>query len=180
MFRILFIVTLFFLSACTLPGTQTESTSNLLLVEHEDFSLQVPKNWTPNTQSNLPTPKIGSIALSYISPEVKYGFSNNLLVLTDALDMPVTSKKYSELNNVQTTKKYLEYTKLKNEAILFSDSDESMLYIFEARYNTATPRMKFLQTAKVCGTRVYLMHIALSLDKSADTYKDILKTFECR
>lgn len=94
--------------------------------------------------------------------------------------MPVTSKKYSELNNVQTTKKYLEYTKLKNEAILFSDSDESMLYIFEARYNTATPRMKFLQTAKVCGTRVYLMHIALSLDKSADTYKDILKTFECR
>ena len=64
--------------------------------------------------------------------------------------MPVTSKKYSKLNYIQTTKRYLEYTKLKSEPILFSDSDESYLYIFEARYNTTTPRMRFLQTAKVC------------------------------
>lgn len=100
--------------------------------------------------------------------------------MNDLLATPVTSKKYSELNYVQTTKNYLEYTKLQDSSITFPDSDESRVYVFEARYNTTTPRMKFIQTAKVCGTSVYLLHFTLSLDKDAENYISLMKTFECK
>ncbi len=100
--------------------------------------------------------------------------------MSDSLDTPVTSKKYSELNHIQTTKNYLEYTKLQELPFTFTDADESIMYVFEARYNKTTPRMKFIQTAKVCGTRVYLLHASVSLDKVVDKYIELLKTFECK
>ncbi len=115
-----------------------------------------------------------------MSKDVRYGFSNNYVIMQDALDMALTSKKYSELNHIQTTKNYLEYTKLQELSVTFSDADESVLYVFEARYNKTTPRMKFIQTAKVCGTRVYLLHATVSLDKVVDKYVELLKTFQCK
>ena len=127
--------------------------------------MDIPANWSTKIDKNLPTPKNGAIVLTALSPEVRYGFSNNILILEDSLDQPVTSKKYSEMNQVQTTRNYLEYTKISDEAILFDDSDESRVHIFEPRYNTTTSRMKFIQSAKVCGTKVYLIHAAVALDK---------------
>lgn len=111
---------------------------------------------------------------------MRYGFSNNIIILEDTLDVPMTSKRYSELNNIQTTRNYLEYTKLSDEALLYSDDDEARIYVFEARYNTTTQRMKFVQTAKVCGTTVYLMHAAIALDKDAGNYVNLLKSFQCK
>ena len=99
--------------------------------------------------------------------------------MRDSLDAPLTSKKYSELNQIQTAKNYLEYTKVSDSAILFGDDDESRITIFEAKYNTTTPRMKFIQTAKVCGTTVYLIHATVSLDKNTDNYTNLFKTFRC-
>lgn len=115
-----------------------------------------------------------------MSKEVKYGFSNNYVIMADSIDIPITSKKYSELNHIQTTRNYLEYTKLQEIPISFSDSDTSLLYVFEARYNKTTPRMKFIQTAKTCGTRVYLLHVSLSLEKVPDKFIELLKTFMCK
>ena len=100
--------------------------------------------------------------------------------MADSINTPVTSKKYSELNHIQTTKNYLEYTKIQELPIAFGDSDTSLLYVFEARYNKTTPRMKFIQTAKVCGTQVYLLHISVSLDKAPEKYIELLKTFACK
>ena len=100
--------------------------------------------------------------------------------MSDTLDRIMTSTRYSELNNLQTTKNYLEYTKLKDEAFTFTDSETSRLYIFEARYNQTTPRMKYIQTARVCGTRVYLLHFSLSLDKNPDIYSKLLESFTCK
>lgn len=100
--------------------------------------------------------------------------------MRDELRTPLTSKKYSELNYIQTTRNYLEYTKLQELPIAFSDTDTSLLYVFEARYNKTTPRMKFIQTAKVCGTNVYLLHIALSLDKAPEKYIELMKSFQCK
>jgi hypothetical protein len=177
---IIYIFSILILGSCTLPGTQTEINANVTNVEMPHFSMNIPKNWKKNTELDMPNTKYWNIELSYISPDVKYGFSNNLVILSDDLKTPMTSKKYAELNQVQSTKKYLEYTKLKNDTILFSDEDDSQVYIFEARYNTTTPRMKFIQTAKVCGTKVYLLHIALSLDKDPGTYTDLLKSFACK
>lgn len=171
---------LFLLSACSLPGTETEATDTTLLVEKPLFSLMVPKTWTEANQTTLPNPKNGTIELAYISPEVKYGFSNNIVVMANDLPDPITSKKYSELNQLQTSKNYLEYTKLTDADILFSDDEISRVTTFEARYNETAPRMKFVQTAKVCGKKVYLIHLSLSLDKDPSLYIPVLQSFQCK
>ena len=170
LFRLFLLTTLTFLMGCSLPGTQTEQSTQdgTKVYSGTGFSLSVPEDWTEPKNTDLPSPRQGEIAVSLLSPEVKYGFSNTLLVMKDVLKSPVTSKKYSE------------YTKLADDALLFEDSDESRVYTFEARYNATTPRMKFVQTAKVCGTDVYLLHVALSLDKNTKNYIDLFRTFLCK
>jgi hypothetical protein len=99
--------------------------------------------------------------------------------MKDILEVPMTSKRYSEMNQIQTMKNYLEYTKISDKAILFDDEDESRVTVFEAKYNTTTPRMKFIQTVKTCGTSIYLIHASIALDKSTDNYVDLFRTFSC-
>ena len=92
----------------------------------------------------------------------------------------MTSKKYSVVNYALTTGEYKEFVKLEEKVIAFSDKDESNLYVFEAKYNTATPKQKFVQTAKVCGDTVYLITFGLGLSTGATTkYEDLIKTFTC-
>jgi hypothetical protein len=131
------------------------------------------------TTKSLPTPRKWMLVLTARSPEVRYGFSNNIIVMRDTLDTPMTSRTYSEMNQIQTMRNYLEYTKISDESILFSDDDEWRVYIFEARYNTTTSRQKFIQTAKVCGTDVYMIHAAIALDKNTDNYISLFKSFAC-
>ena len=100
--------------------------------------------------------------------------------MKDRLNGIITSTRYAELNSVQTSKNYLEYTKLQDDLIIFSDTDSSRVSVFEAKYNPSTPRLKFIQTAKVCGTDVYLIHFSLSLDKSPDPYITLAKSFSCK
>ncbi len=174
----------FLLSSCTLPGTQTEDTitasENTIVAETAKVSMLVPKTWTLVKASDVPSPRIGTVEVAYTSPDVKYGFSNNIIIMHDTLTNIVTSKKYSELNNLQTTKNYLEYTKLRDEDFTFADDEVSRLYVFEARYNATTPLMKFAQVARVCGTDVYLLHVSLTLDKAPENYIELLKTFQCK
>jgi hypothetical protein len=92
----------------------------------------------------------------------------------------MTSAKYSEQNNLQTKKNYLEYTQKKDNPFTFVDSKTSHLYVFEARYNETTPKMQFIQTARVCGSKVYLLHMTLSLDKNPDVYSKLLESFTCK
>jgi len=180
MFKILFI-SLFFLTSCSiLPGTQVEIQNNATIQTGSGFSIQVPDLWKHHSGALTSVPKSGSIELALISPEVRYGFSNNLIVMKDTLNGIITSKKYAELSSIQTSKNYLEYTKLQDDLIIFSDSDESRVTVFEAKYNTSTPKLKFIQTAKVCGTQVYLIHFSIALDKSPDAYIALAKTFSCK
>lgn len=174
----------FLLTSCTLPGTQTSGTTgttgDTVLSETNSVKMQIPKTWTLVKATDVPSPRVGTVEMAYTSPDVKYGFSNNIIVLRDTLTNIVTSRSYSELNNIQTTKNYLEYTKLRDEDFTFADSETSRLYVFEARYNTTTPLMKFIQVARVCGTSVYLLHVSLTLDKVPDNYVELLKTFSCK
>lgn len=181
MFKSVFILTLLLLSSCSiLPGTQEEVQDNAIIYHGSGFSMQVPDLWKTNTASLLPNPKTGTLELTLISPDVRYGFSNNLVVMEDSLNGIISSKKYAELNSAQTHRNYLEYTKIQDDPILFSDSDESRVVVFEAKYNPSTPKLKFIQTAKVCGTNVYLIHFSIALDKSPDAYIALAKTFTCK
>ncbi len=177
----LLIFTLILSSCSILPGTQEEAVqSNAIIYSGSGFSMQVPALWWTNSGVLLPTPTTGSIELALVSPDVRYGFSNNLVIMKDSLGGIISSKKYSELNNIQTTKNYMEYTKIQNDLIIFGDSDESRVTVFEAKYNPSTPKLKFIQTAKVCGTSVYLIHFSLALDKAPDAYIALAKTFTCK
>lgn len=179
--KVFFVIIIFFLLwACSfLPGTQVELQKNAILHTSSWFSMQVPASWSANTGTLLWSPKTGSIELMLVSAEVRYGFSNNLVIMKDSLNGIITSLKYAELNSVQTSRNYLEYAKVQNDPILFSDSDNSRVTVFEAKYNPNTPKLKFIQTAKVCGTDVYLIHFAIALDKSPDPYISLAKTFTC-
>lgn len=92
----------------------------------------------------------------------------------------MTSKRYSEFNNLQTKKNYYEYSSLKEEDMTFSDNETTRVYVFEARYNETTPKMKFIQTARVCGRKVYLLHFTLSPEKKSENYISLMKTFTCK
>ncbi len=180
MFKPIIILATLFLSSCSiLPGTQEEVQNNAILYTGSWFSMQVPTLWTANTKSILPNPRSWTLKLALTSPDIRYWFSNNLIVMQDNLNGIISSKKYAELNNVQTTRNYLEYTKIQDDLIIFSDSDESRVTVFEAKYNPSTPRLKFIQTAKVCWTTVYLIHFSLALDKNPDAYIALAKTFSC-
>jgi hypothetical protein len=182
---LIFLLASFSLASCSLPGTQDESTAvtasdNTALYSDDHISLLVPKSWTGVARSELPSPRSGAIVVAYRSSEAKYGFLNNLLVMRDTLAGVMSSTKYSEVNHLQTTRNYLEYTKIRDEAFTFSDGEPSRLYIFEARYNETTSRMKFVQTARTCGSVVYLLHVSLTLEKNPDNYAELLRTFTCK
>ena len=132
------------------------------------------------TIDRLPLPAQGSIVLAAVSPDTKYGFSNNFVIMKDTLPFPMTSKNYSEMNNTQTTRKYLASTPVSNDVILFGDSDDSRVYVFDAQYNANTPRMRFIQTAKTCGIDIYLLHFSVALDRDPKNYIDLMRTFECK
>ena len=175
----------FVLASCSLPGTQSEgnpsvASENTIIYDSEKVSILLPKSWTGVKLTDIPSPRVGSIIAAYKSTDVKYGFSNNIIIMQDRLSNLMTSAKYSELNNLQTTRNYLEYTKLREEIITFTDAETSRLYVFEARYNETTPRMKYIQLARVCGSDVYLLHVSLTLDKSPDNYIELLRTFRCK
>ncbi len=140
-----------------------------------------PGTWSASGQIDaLPVPAHGSVVFAAKSSEKKYNFSNNFLIIKDHLDAVMTSAAYSEMNNLQTTRKYLEYSPVKSAEILFKDGDVSKAYVFEAKYNSNTPRMRFVQTAKICGLDVYLLHFTVALDRDPDNYIALTKTFECK
>jgi Zn/Cd-binding protein ZinT len=91
----------------------------------------------------------------------------------------MTSAKYAEVNALEAGRQYLEYTDLGKNALTFSDGDVGHAYVFEARYNEKTPRARFIQTAKVCGTHVYLIHMTLALGTDTALYIPVFSSFHC-
>jgi hypothetical protein len=138
---------LFLLTSC---GSSTTPDTGLKTFEGSGFTIRVPSAWTPVSSQSLPRLAAGSIALALTSPEIATGFANNLTILKDTLQTKLSSSEYAMTNYIHTTGTFLELVKLDQKSVAFSDGDKSVLYVFEARYNTKTPKQKFLQTAKVC------------------------------
>ncbi len=179
-----------FMTSCGSDEEVSSSTDNnqakkwLTAFEDDSFSIGIPAAWTilENTNTLLPKPHNGEVVLASSSPEITAGFSNNILILSQELNEAVSSKDFSLLNHVWVQREYSDYIKLDSKDIEFNSGDESMLYVFEAKYNTDTPRLKFIQTAAVCkNTRAYFMTIALPTTlKDTAKYEAILKTFSCK
>ncbi len=173
----------FFLASC---GESSPSNVALTRFEGEGFSMEVPKAWVKVDPKTIPAPKKGSVAIALTSTDVSSGFANNLLVLKDSVTAAengekMTSARYSVVNHALTTGSYKEYLKLSEKTLNFSDGDEANLYVFEAKYHEGTPKKRFIQTAKICGSSVYLITIGVELDvKESKKYEDLASSFECQ
>lgn len=175
----------FFLFSCFgWESTTIENVTWLTDIENDFYKISIPEKWTKleSNDPSLPKPKTWEVTLAAISWELAYWFSNNLVVLTQNLAKETTSNDFSILNNVWATKEYSEYTKLDSKSIEFSDWDSTTLYVFEAKYNTNTPKIKFLQAWKVCNyKKAHLLTIALSTDnKDTSSFEDVIKSFKCK
>ena len=179
MFSTIFLVSCF--------GSDTEKLANsewLKLQEKGGFSIQIPSNWEliSNTETILPKPNRWVIELAVASTILKNGIKNNLLILSDKLSSTTTSKEFSMLNNVWASRDYIDYQLLNQKEIIFADQDTSILYIFEAKYNLETMKLKFLQTAHICNqTKAFFLTIAIPTSTIDTTnYEELLKTFTCK
>ena len=184
MFKKIFILIFlsFTLISCGSDEIIVES-SGLELYKGEWYSISIPNNWKIMNEKNniLPEPSEGKIELSAQAPNPKWWFVNNLLVLSDNLKTFTDSSEYSMANNVWAKREYTDYLQLDNKSITFSDGTQSQLYIFEAKYNLETPKLKFLQTAYVCNpNKGYFLTIAVvPTIKNTDKYETLLSTFSC-
>jgi hypothetical protein len=64
-------------------------------------------------------------------------------------------------NYVRTTAHLKNHTKLATTSMQFPDKENGIIYTYEAQYNPSTPLQKFMQSAKVCNNRVYLITLGL-------------------
>lgn len=175
---------LFTLVSCGSDDTSVAvETNGLTTFEWTGYSISIPGNWeVMNDKKNiLPEPSQWKIELSVQSSQPKWGFSNNLLILSDTLKTFTNSAEYSMANNVGARREYIDYLELENKEFTFLDESKSQLYVFEAKYNLETPKLKFLQTAYVCNPdKGYFLTIAISPSiKKIDKYETLLSTFSC-
>lgn len=171
-----------FLFSCS-SDEATNSPTGLQKIDHKEFTLSLPEKWKViDDFSKLPVPRAGDISFIANAGEVKYGFTNNIIIVSQDLSKPVTSNDYSLLNNVWGSKDYFNYTKLSSQKITFSDKDTTTAYVFEAKYNVDTPVLKYIQFGKVCHQKkAYLITLAVSQDtKDVEPYIEFAKTFACK
>jgi len=175
-----------FLSSCFWGDDSIISSSQdgLILAETPTMSMEIPSNWEiiKNKDWVLPKAKDWKIEFAVTSQKVTDGFANNILVLSTDLKKTTTSKDFSMLNNVWANTEYLGYTEIESKEFDFLDEEKSILYIFEAKYNIDTPKLKFLQTAHLCTQKkAFFMTLAIpSSVKDTSKYEYLLSTFKCK
>lgn len=111
------------------------------------------------------------------------GFMNNFVILSDQILTETTASAYVEQSMLWAAKEYLTLTLESEEQITFADGESSRLEIFHAKYNEVTEEHLFMQTARICGKKVYLLTFGLDNDTLVDNYskyKTVLSTFTCK
>ena len=121
------------------------------------FEMQRPASWGIVDPATLSAPVSGRIELAVRSQVNTRGFMNNLLVLSDTLMTEVTSSEYARQSMNIANKQYLSVSIVREDALTFDDNGTSRVSIFHAKYNEVTEERLFMQTARVCGTSVYLL-----------------------
>lgn len=169
-------------------GIGGDTTSNEVdsagLVKHTGtgYTLRVPASWQAVEASKITAPVAGKIELALRSLVNKRGFMNNLIILSDTLETPVTAAEYVSQSMLWASREYLSMTIENDEAVTFSDGEKSRMVIFRAKYNEVTEERLFFQTARLCGSTVYLITLGLENDtppENYDRYRPILSSFSC-
>lgn len=156
--------------------------SGLLKHVGTGYSIRVPASWEKLDPTKIVAPVQGTIELVMRSFVNKRGFMNNLVILSDTLEADATASEYVSQSMLWAAREYISLSVENQEQMTFADGENSRLVIFRAKYNEVTEEHLFLQTARICGKKVYLMTIGLENDtevNSYDRYRSILKSFTC-
>lgn len=75
---------------------------------------------------------------------------------------------------------YLSYQKVSDKNTTFSDNTTGKVIVFDAQYNEQTPKKRFVQTAKICGTDIYLLTYALNPQSNTEEAHKLLAQTNCK
>ncbi len=169
------------LSGCFWNGEWVDSSG---LASHKwiGFSLRVPASWEKVDSTNITAPVRGNIELALRSLVADKGFRNNLIVLSDTVYSETTASEYVSQSALWASREYLTMKTERDVVLDFDDGWASKLVIFRAKYNEVTAEQIFMQTARICWTKVYLLTIGLENATPADNYDryvPILESFSC-
>ncbi len=155
--------------------------SKVTTIKWDWFFVKVPSSWAKVNKNKLPDPRVGKVVLALQAKEMKNGFINNFIIIKQKLKKEDSSISFSISNQVRAYKKYVNYKRIDNREVVFSSNDKSIVYIFEARYNSKTPKQKFLQVWKICNkTEAYILTIWINIWKTNYwDYEYLFKSFRC-
>ncbi len=153
--------------------------------QSENVEMLIPSNWQEIWESNLPVPKSGDILLALKSTDKSDNLYRTLVILEDTLLWNISSEQYARNDYQISIKKYSWFRELAQKSIQYQDGINSKLYIFEAKYNPDSPRMKFIQSSKICKDENtnYVYNLTIALPSSAtdlDKYEWLIKTLQCK
>jgi len=151
--------------------------------ENEKIEISIPTDWIKIEKNDniLPIQQNSNIELAFVSNNINYWFSSNIIILSQEIKKKLTSKDFSILNFIWSKKEFKEFNKLDEKEIKFKDWDESILYTFEAKYNLNTPKLKYLQFWKICNKEWFLITLAITTNiKDTKKHEEIISTFNCK
>jgi hypothetical protein len=155
-----FFVISFLLTGCfgsDTPAADAVNAAGLIKHTGNGYTMRVPASWHAVDSAKVTAPVVGKIELALRSLVNKRGFMNNLIVLSDTIQTPATSSEYVSQSMLWASREYLSMKIENDEQITFADGEKSRLVIFRAKYNEVTEEHLFFQTARICGTTVYLL-----------------------
>jgi hypothetical protein len=190
--HIILLILVIFLSSCFGPFSSDETEtqewentqSTIKSFETDSLILTIPNSWEELSASSLPAPKTGEVFLALKSKDLSDWVYRTLVILEDTIIWKLTSKQYARNDYRVSIKNYAGYRELEEKQIEFADGDESLLFHFEAKYNPDSPRMKFLQSSKICSDDTVNMvyNITISLPNSIEDlakYESLIKSMQC-
>ena len=165
--------------------TAEEIASSTKTLTTQSISITIPSNWNEISNSSLPSPKTGTIVTALKSSDLVDDIYRSLIILEDTIIGKLSSEQYARNDYNVSIKNYSGHRLLEEKNIEYTDGISSILYTFEAKYNPNSPRMKFIQSSKICTSsdtnKVYNVTIALppSIDDT-EKYEVLIKSLSCR
>lgn len=194
--KITLLLLTFLLTSCWIPfiwgddeaswnDASPEVTSSTKTFQTSSISLTVPSNWDEINSSSLPSPKTWTIVTALKSSDTVDDIYRSLILLEDTIIGKLSSEQYAKSDYNVSIKNYSGHRLLEEKNIDFTDGISSLLYTFEAKYNPDSPRMKFIQSSKICTeadkNKVYNITIALppSINDTLK-YETLIKSLSCK
>lgn len=149
------------------------------------ISTHIPRAWSGVTLTGSTTPRVGELVGAYASSQTYANFRENITILKDSY--PATSSgsfpsqaDYMDRAEKSSQRSYLSYQKVSDKNITFLDQSVGKIAVFDAQYNDQTPKKRFVQTAKMCGTDIYLLTYALNPQSNTEEAHKLLSQTSCQ